>query len=273
MGIVGMKLGASTLMKGKVEEFFDAAKDSFEVVEIVCDLEYRTPLEINTQFLKSVRRALGVEYTVHSPFTGTDIGALDDSLRKRSVERIMESIEVGSIIEATIVVVHPAMGSRGCIEERDRVRALEGESLWSIHDFARSKNVKICIENMPAGFPFVDRSLASGVIQLVKNLEGAGVTFDVAHANTTTVPPEKMLEHFGRDLVAHVHVHDNRGKRDDHLEIGKGTVNWNNVISKLAQLEYQGFLIDESLNIEAAKRGTRFLRRALEEVQKLEEKR
>jgi sugar phosphate isomerase/epimerase len=268
-----MRFGASTLMKGKVEEFFDEARDSFEAVEIVCDSPYVTPLEINTQFLKSVRKALGLEYTVHCPFTSVDIGSLDDSSRKRSVERILEAIEVGSVIEASIMVVHPAIGSRGSFEEREKVRALERESLERIHDFARTKNVRICVENMPAGLPFVERSLASGVMHLIGDLEGAGITFDVAHANTTTVPPEKMLEHFGRDLIAHVHVHDNRGIRDEHLEIGKGNINWRSVVTKLMELEYHGILMDESLSIEAAKRGTHFLKQVFEEVQKLEGKR
>ncbi|MCX5799887.1 MAG: sugar phosphate isomerase/epimerase [Candidatus Eisenbacteria bacterium] len=264
-----MKFGASTLMKGRVEEFFDGAKDSFEAVEIVCDSPYATPLDINTRFLQSVRKALGVEYTVHSPFTSTDIGALDYSLRKQSVGRILEAIEVGSVIEASIIVVHPSPGTRGSIEEREKIRALEKESLEEIHIFARPRGIRVCVENMPSGFPFLDRSLASGVMHLVEGLEGAGVTFDVGHANTTTVLPEKMLEHFGRDLVAHVHVHDNRGVRDDHLEIGKGNIHWREVVTRLVEVQYQGILMDESLNIEAAKRGIRFLKKLFEEVEKL----
>ena len=267
-----MKFGASTLMKGRVEEFFDGAKDSFEAVEIVCDNPYRTPLDVNTQFLTSVRKALGVEYTVHCPFSAADIGALDDSSRERSVERILEAVEVGSLIEASIIVVHPAMGSRGSFDEREKVRGLEKESLLRINEFARSRNIRVCVENMPRGLPFVERSLASGVMQLVEGLEGAGITFDVAHANTTTVPPEKMLEHFGPGVLAHVHVHDNRGTNDDHLEVGKGKINWRNVVTKLVKLEYKGILMDESLSVEAAKRGTRFLKQVLEEVQKLEGK-
>jgi sugar phosphate isomerase/epimerase len=268
-----MRFGASTLMKGRVEEFFDGAKDSFGAVEIVCDSPYRTPLDVNTQFLKSVRKALGVEYTVHCPFTSTDIGALDDSARERSVERILEAVEAGSLIEASIIVVHPAMGSRGSFEEREKIRGLERESLFRINEFARSKNIRVCVENMPGGLPFVERSFASGVMQLIEGLEGAGITFDVGHANTTTVSPERMLEHFGPGVVAHVHVHDNRGTNDDHLEIGKGKIDWRGVVTRLVTLKYEGILMDESLSVEAAKRGTRFLKQMLEEVQKLEGKR
>jgi len=260
-----MKLGASTLMKGTVEQFFDKARDSFEAVEIVCDSPYRRPLEINADFLKSVRKSLGVEFAIHSPFNEVDIGSLDDSHRERSVRGVLEAIELGHLIEATAVVVHPAWGSRGSVEERERVRALEKDSLQRINEFARAKHVKACIENMPAGLPFVERSLASGILHLVEGLDNFGVTFDVGHANTTTVPPEKMLEHLG-SVVAHVHVHDNQGARDEHLEVGLGTVNWRNVISGFVRMGYQGILIDESLSVDAALRGARVLRRILEEV-------
>ncbi len=260
-----MKFGASTLMKGTVEQFFDKARDCFEAVEIVCDAPYRRPLEVNTEFLKSVRATLGVEFTVHSPYNETDIGSLDDSYRGRSVEGILEAVELAHIIGASIVVVHPAVGSRGGIEERDRLRAVEKESLERITHFAREKDVKICLENMPAGLPFMERSLASGVMELVRDHENCGVTFDVAHANTTNVPPETMLEHFGK-AVSHVHVHDNLGTRDEHLEVGLGTVDWKSIIGGLVRMGYQGIIMDESLSMDAAKRGVGLLRRIAEEV-------
>ncbi|UCF78078.1 MAG: sugar phosphate isomerase/epimerase [Candidatus Eiseniibacteriota bacterium] len=235
----------------------------------MCDTPYRRPLEINTDFLKSVRKALGIEFAVHSPFNETDIGSLDDSHRERSLGGVLEAVELGHIIGASVVVVHPAAGSRGGLEERDRVRGLEKESLQRISEFARSREVKMCIENMPAGLPFAERSLASGVMQLVRSLDWSGVTFDVGHANTTTVPAERMLEHFGPS-VTHVHVHDNQGSWDQHLEIGLGNVNWKAVIRQLVRLDYRGILVDESFSVEAARRGVHILRRVIEEVQALE---
>jgi sugar phosphate isomerase/epimerase len=260
-----MKFGASTLMKGTVEQFFDKARDSFEAVEIVCDNPYRRPLEVNTGFLKSVRKTIGVEFAVHSPFNEIDIGSLDDSYREKSVDGILEAIELGHIIEASVVVVHPATGSRGAIEERERLREVEKESLQLINEFAGQKGVRICLENMPSGLPFVERSLASGVMQLAKDLDNFGITFDVAHANTTNVPAGKMLEHLG-ETVEHVHVHDNRGTRDEHLEIGLGNVDWKGIIGRLVRMDYKGILTDESLSVEAAQRGVGVLRRIAEEV-------
>jgi sugar phosphate isomerase/epimerase len=252
-------------MKGTVEQFFDAARASFEVVEIVCDSPYRSPREVNRDFLGSVRKSLGVEFTVHCPFSNSDIGSLDDSLRESSVRGVLDSIELGAAIEARLVVVHPSRGTRGDLEERERIRALEVESLARIHESAASRGLRICVENMPSGLPFADRSLASGVMHLVKRLDGAGVTLDVGHANTTTVPAQTMAQHFG-SLIRHVHVHDNKGGYDEHLEIGLGSVDWRAVTRKLVELGYDGVLLDETLSIEAAKRGLAYLKRLVQEV-------
>jgi sugar phosphate isomerase/epimerase len=245
-----MKYGASTLMKGTVEQFFDMARASFDVVEVVCDSPYASPLDVSAEFLKSVARSLGTQFTVHCPFVKSDIGSLDDAVREASVRGVLDTVELGSAIGALLVVVHPTRGTRGSLEERDRVRSLERESLVRIHERAAAKGLRVCVENMPSGGAFADRSLASGVMHLVRGLDGAGVTLDVGHANTTTVPAQTMARHFG-SRIGHVHVHDNRGEQDEHLEIGLGTVDWKAVVTALVDLKYDGILLDESLNMEA----------------------
>jgi sugar phosphate isomerase/epimerase len=258
-------------MKGTVEQFFDVARASFEVVEVVCDSPYANPLDVNSDFLKSVAGSLGTQFTVHCPFVNSDIGSMDDAVRERSVRGVLDSIELGSAIGASLVVVHPARGTRGGLEERDRVRALERESLVRICELAAAKGLRVCVENMPSGSAFADRSLASGVAHLVRRLDGAAVTLDVGHANTTTVPAQTMARHFG-SLIGHVHVHDNKGVQDDHLEIGLGTVDWRAVVSTLVALKYDGILLDESLSVDAARRGVAYVRRLVEEAQALEKK-
>ncbi len=266
-----MKYGASTLMKGTVEQFFEVARASFDVVEVVCDSPYSSPLDVNSDFLKSVAGSLGTQFTVHCPFVNSDIGSLDDAVRERSVRGVLDSVELGSDIGASLVVVHPSRGTRGGLEERDRVRALERESLVRIHELAAAKGLRVCVENMPSGSAFADRSLASGVAHLVTGLDCARVTLDVGHANTTTVPAQTMARHFG-SLIGHVHVHDNRGAQDEHLEIGLGTIDWKAVVTTLVTLKYDGILLDESLNVEAARRGVAYVKRLVEEAQGLENK-
>jgi len=185
---------------------------------------------------------------------------------------VLDCIELGHAIGASLVVVHPSRGTRGSLEEREKIRAVEMESLVRIHEEARLKGLGICVENMPSGIAFADRSLASGILHLLRRLDGAKATFDVGHANTTTVPAHTMLRHMG-PLVGHVHVHDNKGAQDEHLEIGTGSVKWRNLVQALLDVKYEGILLDESLNVEAAKRGLQYVRQLLEEVQGSERRR
>ena len=41
-----------------------------------------------------------------------------------------------------------------------------------------------------------------------------------------------MIKKFNKKLI-HIHLHDNDGKEDQHLTIGKGNINWKKVIKVL----------------------------------------
>jgi len=47
--------------------------------------------------------------------------------------------------------------------------------------------------------------------------------------------PMVLVDEFLKDLsqVIHVHLHDNKGRSDEHLSLGKGTIDWKKVIKKL----------------------------------------
>jgi sugar phosphate isomerase/epimerase len=66
------------------------------------------------------------------------------------------------------------------------------------------------------------------------------MTLDVAHAHIDGGKGRRlreMLTRFG-ERIAHVHVSDNQGKRDDHLEIGKGNIDFREVVRKLRAVRY-----------------------------------
>jgi sugar phosphate isomerase/epimerase len=51
----------------------------------------------------------------------------------------------------------------------------------------------------------------------------ASATIDVGHAHTNDAVKEFLQADF---QVAHHHLSDNDGRRDQHLPIGKGTIEW-----------------------------------------------
>jgi sugar phosphate isomerase/epimerase len=52
---------------------------------------------------------------------------------------------------------------------------------------------------------------------------GTSATIDVGHAHTNDAIREFLQADFH---VAYFHVSDNDGRRDQHLPIGKGTIDW-----------------------------------------------
>ncbi|MCQ2462229.1 MAG: sugar phosphate isomerase/epimerase [Clostridia bacterium] len=55
-----------------------------------------------------------------------------------------------------------------------------------------------------------------------------GVCLDIGHINYSGVPHEEWFDILG-DRTGYLHLSDNKGRFDDHLPIGDGTVNWDRV--------------------------------------------
>jgi sugar phosphate isomerase/epimerase len=85
-------------------------------------------------------------------------------------------------------------------------------------------------------FPILDAQRPERLAEL---LEGTnlGVTFDVGHLNTAGFPFGRFMELL-EDRIAHLHIHDNSGKSDEHMPIGGGTVPWKAVLRRLRGLTW-----------------------------------
>src|SRR5207253_662674 len=91
---------------------------------------------------------------------------------------------------------------------------------------AHHVGVTICVENTTSemGDPgylrdFVDET----------RLAGLRFNFDIGHANLADFPENERLEKgFSplRDFVSSVHLHDNRGEKDEHLPPYDGSIDW-----------------------------------------------
>lgn len=63
---------------------------------------------------------------------------------------------------------------------------------------------------------------------------------DVAHASfPQSDPPLSFIDRFYEKL-AHVHLSDNLGQRDDHLPLGAGRVNYKTPVRELKKRNYSG---------------------------------
>jgi sugar phosphate isomerase/epimerase len=76
---------------------------------------------------------------------------------------------------------------------------------------------------------------------ILDDLPALTLHLDVGHANIGTrkshVPG--LLEQYG-DRLRHVHLSDNKGKGDDHLAIGAGTIDWRRELRAVKATGYDG---------------------------------
>ena len=71
-----------------------------------------------------------------------------------------------------------------------------------------------------------------------------GMVLDVAHANLNNQIKD-FITHFAEKIV-HMHLSDNNGDRDLHLGIGYGSIDWNNFVKLVREINYSNIVVIES---------------------------
>jgi len=153
-----------------------------------------------------------LSYSVHAPNTDLNIGSIREPIRQASLELVRQAVEVCISIGAEVLVVHPGYYSYSY--DIPAARAALTSSIAEFADISGDTGVQICIENMPDWECFLFKHPDI-------DLDGNGFALDVGHASTTGT-----LSEFLKHDIAHFHLHDNHGEKDEHLWIGGGNIDF-----------------------------------------------
>lgn len=154
-------------------------------------------------------------------------------VRRGAVEELCRCLDVFSQVGARWMNVHPDRHTPW----HDRRFYIEKnlESLRTLIDYGRKRDVSVMIENLPGDF-----NSAPQLGELLDPLPELGLHLDIGHANLQ-VPHNttfEILDRFGSRL-RHVHLHDNKGGHADlHLPLGTGTVEVSEAIKALKRCGY-----------------------------------
>jgi sugar phosphate isomerase/epimerase len=156
-----------------------------------------------------------MKYSVHAPNSDLNIGSIREPIRQASLELVRQSVEICGQIGATLLVVHPGYFSYPY--DIPAARAALTSSMGEFEDMSMDTGVRICIENMPNWECFLFREPDI-------DLDGTGLVLDTGHANTTGT-----LNEFIKYDIAHFHLHDNHGEKDEHLWVGGGNIDFDSL--------------------------------------------
>ena len=208
----------------------------FQGVEVFCTrshFEYAMKPEIQT--VASALEQHGLQLvSLHAP-TSRDVSAMRESgtplsicevervRRIEAMDELKRVIDVAEDLSYAHLILHMG-GPRETADPRKRDAAFSSLEHLILH--AHHVGVTICVENTTSemGDPSYLRAFVDET-----RLAGLRFNFDIGHANLSDIPEDERLEKsFSplRDFVSSVHLHDNRGEKDEHLPPYDGTIDW-----------------------------------------------
>jgi sugar phosphate isomerase/epimerase len=218
----------------------------FDYLELAMDppqAHYTTIRREKSRILEALERR-GMGLVCHLP-TFVSTADLTASLRRSSLEEVLGSLEVAAELRARKVVLHPSHTAGLGVYVMDEIRQHGLESLTAIVERSEDLGLCLCLENLfPATQSLVD---AEEFVAVFERFPGLKLTLDTGHTNIESKGGRKLLGFIDRfaDRLGHVHASDNFGKRDDHLPIGAGTVDYLRVAKVLKGIGY-----DETVTLE-----------------------
>ncbi|MCL2156438.1 MAG: sugar phosphate isomerase/epimerase [Methanobrevibacter sp.] len=220
-----MKIGFSTLslFMNPLEKMLDIAiDDGFDLMEILCEGPYlpRNLLKKENKKYLKIFDSYDIEIMLHCPTIDLNPGSMNEGIRQETEKQTKEALDLANLIGAKAITTHPGIVHRK--EERIRNLAIDYaiETLKECEKYGEEVGVVLSIENMPNKFNF----LANSPQEHTKIVEAVGTsaTIDWGHANTC----EKSEDFLKLSNISYFHLNDNEGKRDQHLPLGEGTVNF-----------------------------------------------
>jgi sugar phosphate isomerase/epimerase len=160
----------------------------------------------------------GLKITFHAPFMDLRPGALDDKIRRTSIDRIKQVFDLAPYFHPIKIVCHASFDERYYIFGDDLWLEASVKTWKELIALAEGYQTVVALENIYERNPHILRRLFD-----VLHSDSICFCFDTGHFNVFSIEPLNVwLKEMGR-YFGHLHLHDNFGQRDEHLPVGCGT--------------------------------------------------
>jgi sugar phosphate isomerase/epimerase len=166
-------------------------------------------------------------------------GSTDPYAARAGLELLENRMEMTAALGGDAVVLHPRMSfvkgkfdNKGTIQ-KDRVQAMT-DALPDLVKLVDRTGIKIALENMPFTpdvSDILDRFLEAAPAKKI------GVCYDAGHGNIVKGSLDWLRR--WKDRLFVVHLHDNKGRIDQHLIPFEGTTDWPKVMEVIASSSYK----------------------------------
>jgi sugar phosphate isomerase/epimerase len=190
-------------------------------------------------------------HSVHAPIVeslkeGRWVGSFsnasgEETRRKAALAETEAALAIARQIPYRYLVVHLGMPTVEKVPPGDNQRDAARRSLEQIVESASHVGVRVAVEVIPN--PLSSAEVLAHLLE--EELEGVdiGVCFDYGHAHLMGDLGDAV-----ETLAGHLwttHVHDNNGRRDEHLLPYAGTIDWDAAMMETQKVGYDGALMFE----------------------------
>lgn len=247
-----------------IDEIDSFARMGFDYLELAMDpplADYPTLVRQKASII-GVLRDSGLGLVCHLPtfLTTADLTA---SLRRASLEEMHHALNLAVELGAEKAVLHPSRVSGMGIHVLPTVKNYADDFLAEMTMAANASGIVICLENMfPQNRLGVEPDDFTEIFARFPSLK---LTLDTGHAHIGDFRGTRLLglvERFGKRL-GHLHCSDNHGNRDEHLAVGRGSINFRRLVQRLKATGY-----DDTVTLEVFEQDRRLLVESREEIRR-----
>lgn len=168
------------------------------------------------------------EFTLHAPFLNLDAGADDPEALRVTRRRYRQAVEIAARLKAVSIVFHSGYDPF-TVEKFEPGWLDRAAETWDGLLALAPDWMTFCLENIrdrsPEPLAFILDRIGSPRVK---------ACWDFGHCNLfSRVPFAEWADRLGPRL-GELHLHDNRGREDDHLALGEGTFPAGEILDRLA---------------------------------------
>jgi len=190
---------------------------------------------------KSLGRPGGVD-TLHGAFYDVLPFSWDSGIRKHSIYRMQQSVEIAEELGCRGVIFHTNFSPDFLNNKTYRSNWLESMREVVVQ-LLSGGSCEIYLENM---FDQSPDELAEEAA-LLQEQSRFGICLDIAHMRLTTDEPREWFRVLA-PYIRHFHINDTHLKYDEHLALGQGSIDWKEIQTLLEEFG----LKDKSMLIEVS---------------------
>ncbi|MGN0140796.1 MAG: sugar phosphate isomerase/epimerase family protein [Roseburia sp.] len=192
--------------------------------------------------------------TMHGAFLDITIHSEDRLIREASVRRVRQSMDIAKRMGLRGVVFHTGILAGFRVDYY--LEHWHKENVRFFTEIAEEyPNQEILMENM---FDEVPQELAR-LGEAMKQVGNFGICLDYAHGSVTRCPGKQWVQELA-PYVRHMHINDNDRKRDLHLPVGDGEIDWQEYDCLMRQYQVNATVLVEVKGYEAQRKSLEYLK-------------